>query len=259
MPIGKVAEAEGAVADAEFAVRSRQREPFALHAAGEVLDVPVGLEADQVVGGERLEQPAMDRHGEPHVGRRPGNVQEESDAVLDAEAAKLGGERNQVIVLNPDDVVGLQLRGEHAGEERIDAEIAGDVLVLEVGEIEPVVKQRPEGAIGEAGVVFVDIALGQVDEGKLDVALLAPVDVELLGVGPLRGVAGPAQPQPATLGEHGLQRHRQTARLGALIARRRNPVRNHHQPAHRTSFIFGRIGLAPSDAHTAIGTPVGAR
>ncbi len=44
-------------------------------------------------------------------------MQEEADAVFDAEGAQLRGERDEVIVLHPDDVVGLEARGEHAREQ----------------------------------------------------------------------------------------------------------------------------------------------
>ena len=66
-------------------------------AVPEVADIALGLKADEVVSVEDVEQLAVARRRLPYLGRRPGNVQEEADAVAQAETAKLGAERKAML------------------------------------------------------------------------------------------------------------------------------------------------------------------
>jgi len=80
------------MANSRLAVRKRPgsisvARPSRLIHAGEILDIPFGLEADQVIGGEGVQQAVVGRHGQPHIGRRPRDVQEETDAILGAVGA----------------------------------------------------------------------------------------------------------------------------------------------------------------------------
>ena len=60
-----------------------------------------------------------------------------------------------------DDVALAQERRERVGELRVDALVALEVGAVEVDEVEPVVQQRPEHAVREAGIVLAVILLGQ--------------------------------------------------------------------------------------------------
>ena len=75
--------------------------------AGEIGGVDLGLEADQIVMAERRDQPLVVGQRGEDFRRRKRNVQEEADPVLVAALAQRLGERDQVIVVHPDDVVGL--------------------------------------------------------------------------------------------------------------------------------------------------------
>ena len=50
-----------------------------------------------------------------------------------------------------------------AREEFVDAEIAAEIAAREFGEIEPVMQDRPQHAVGEAVVEFLVVVLAQID------------------------------------------------------------------------------------------------
>ena len=86
----------------------------AAHLAGDVVlegqAIGVGLEADQVVVAEGLQQFVVRRDGGEDFRRGKRDVQEEADAVADAQLATGFGERDQVVVVYPDDVVRFKQR-----------------------------------------------------------------------------------------------------------------------------------------------------
>ena len=76
----------------------------------EVKQIRLGLEADEIVGEQRTHQPFVFRDRGHDWRRRHRNVQEEADRIRAAHRAQLGGERNQLVVVDPDGVVGAQQR-----------------------------------------------------------------------------------------------------------------------------------------------------
>ena len=75
--------------------------------------------------------------------RRKRNVEEVADPVLMPAIAQRLRERHQMIVVHPDDIVGPQQLVELAGEILVDANIAGQIAARELGEIEPIMQNRP--------------------------------------------------------------------------------------------------------------------
>ena len=67
---------------------------------------------------------------------------------------------------------GLQQLFQIAGEIFVDAEIAGEIAAREFREIEPVMQDRPQHAVGEAVVVFLVVVLAQIDGDVGDVVVL---------------------------------------------------------------------------------------
>ena len=130
---------------------------FGLRVSAEVGDVRVALEAQQVIGEQRADQPVVTGDRRQDQGRRQRDVQEETDPVGAAQRAQFSGERDQVIVVHPQNVVFLQQRQQLASEQLVDAPVARDVAGVEVGEVEPVMEDRPEHAVGVARVVGVVI------------------------------------------------------------------------------------------------------
>ena len=90
----------------------------ALGAVAEVARMLLGLEADQVVGAEIGDQLARHRHRLHHRRRRERDVQEEAERPVEALLAQHAAERDQVIVVRPQRVVGLQHGAERCGEGR---------------------------------------------------------------------------------------------------------------------------------------------
>lgn len=209
-------------------VLARRAEPAPLDVIDERLLVAFGLQADDVVRAHELHQLFMRRHGPQHLGRREGNVQEEADRVLHAELAQAVRERQQVIVVHPDDVVGLHERAQLLRERAVHAQIAGIFLAIEAREIAAIVKYRPQRGIREAAIVLVVVAAGQADGRIGHVAV--PLDHGLLGrAGDL---AVPAEPDAARLLQRVEHADRQPARRRTRILAGRHAIRYHDQSAH---------------------------
>ncbi|BDV37177.1 hypothetical protein DSM21852_04300 [Methylocystis bryophila] len=86
-----------------------RREHFTAHRlaqeAAKIRLVGPRLKTHDVIGEHRLHEPFVLRHRYEHVRRRERNVQEEADAIFDLARAELRGEGDQMIVVNPDEIV----------------------------------------------------------------------------------------------------------------------------------------------------------
>jgi hypothetical protein len=72
-------------------------------------------------------------------------------------------ERQQMIVVHPDQIVGPQQRGELPGEHRVHAQIARVLLPVEAREIASVVEYRPQRRVREAAIVLIVVAPGEAE------------------------------------------------------------------------------------------------
>ena len=226
--------AEGLVA----AVRREAPKAAAGHRVAEILRVERRLEADEIIGREAAHHEVVGRQHAREIGRRPGDVEEEPDPVGEAQLAQIGGERDEMVVVDPDHVVRPDELGEPPGEELVDAEIAGGVAPIEAGEVEPVVAHRPERPVGKAVVEILEVALGEIRNRVFDVA----EGVRLgLGLASLHGCAGPAEPQPAALLQGRVEGDRKAAGIGrAGVRGHRHPVRDHDEAPSRPRNIRRR-------------------
>jgi hypothetical protein len=200
-----------------------------LDIAVKVLHVLIGLEADHVIGEERIDQPFMVRHGGDDLGRRKGDVQEEAHPVPDPQPAQLGAERDHVVVVDPDDVVLGQQPRQRARHPLVDGPVAIELGRVEDGEVEAIVKDRPERPVGIAEIIAVIFLLRQRLGGDGDGLLAVEMDADL---GVVRhDVAGPAEPYAAAVAQHVADRDREAAGLRAFreVA---NPVRGEDDAAH---------------------------
>ena len=223
--------ADGIDAHAEIVAVGGQAAVFlqhAAHLAGDVVLegqlVGVGLEADQVIEAQGLEQFVVRRDRGEDLRRREGNVQEEADAVANAQHAAGFGEGNQVIVVHPDDVIGLEQRLQALGHGHVDPPIAVVLFPVVTRQIDPIVEDRPEGGVGETAVVVVVVALGQAKGHIVDVVLG-------LGLGRpvfLDRLAVPAEPDAARLAQGVQYAHCQTTRGRLAFFDRGHPIRYHH-------------------------------
>ena len=159
-------------------------------------------------------------------------------------ARSSSAERDQVIVVHPDDVVGLQQRLERAREALVDVDVALVVAGLELREVEPVVKHRPQHGVGIAEVVLV-VLCGLERQGRdWSAAGLGEVGrgAQLLAAVP--DLAAPAEPEAVCARARCRPRRRRPRRPGSLTeigdaigdeydARQCLPPRNPNPPACR--------------------------
>ncbi|MCY1420490.1 hypothetical protein D9M71_361120 [compost metagenome] len=210
----------------------RRRAEYAGQVAGEVGGVVLGLEADQVVFGEGPDQLGMVGQGGQDVGRRHRDVQEEADAVGVAAGAQGLGEGDQVVVVHPEDVVRLQQRAQAFGEELVDAQVAAEVRLVELREVQPVMQDRPQHAVGEAVVVLLEVVRTHVGEDVPHVAALDGGERRRL----LLHLAAPAEPEPAALAHGRFHRDGEPpGGEGASLVGYRHPVGDHYESRHRPS------------------------
>ena len=85
----------------------------------------------------------MMRQGHQQLTRRPGRVQEETDPVLDPQPAQIARHRDQVIVVDPDDVVRLDQGSQNLGEPPVHPLVPFAIGPFVGGQIDPVVEQGP--------------------------------------------------------------------------------------------------------------------
>src|SRR5262249_49851307 len=153
-----------------------------------------------------------------------------------------------VVVIDPDDVVGLHDLRQLFGEVPVDTEIAGEVAAAELGQVDTVVQHRPQNTVGKAVVIFLVVLLGEIGD---DVSSLCPfhrLGGDLVRRAP---VPTPAEPYARDLLQDRLQGDFKPA--GALSARTawdRNPVGDDNYPRqYRSSQLReSRIAVRTSPA-----------
>ncbi len=107
-PTGEAADAHDALAGLVAACAVSRMMAFALDIAREIRGIGVGLEADQIVFAQGGNDALVMRQAGDDLHRRKRRVQEKADAVLVTEFAQGLGEQQEMIIMHPDDVVGLQ-------------------------------------------------------------------------------------------------------------------------------------------------------
>jgi hypothetical protein len=113
------------------------------HVVEERLHVAVGLEAHDIVGEQRAHQGPVLGQGDDKLRRRPGDVEKEAHLPPGAQPLQLRAQRDQVVVLDPDQVARLQQRRERLGEQAVHP-VVSDAEAAVVGDkIRPVMAQRP--------------------------------------------------------------------------------------------------------------------
>ncbi len=184
------------VEDADAAVLQDAAEHAVLQEIEEIGDIHARLHADEVVGGKTVGELAMLGDCQERLRRRHGDVQEEPDRVLHAEPAQLQPERDQVVVVHPDRVVGVQQRAQRAGEAAVHLEIGLIVAGLELRDVEARVEDGPQHDVRVAEIVGFVFAAAQGERGDPRAADLGDArrGAQLLAL--LADLAAPAEPQP---------------------------------------------------------------
>ena len=144
-----------------------------------------------------------------HLRRGERDVQEKAQGLLGPGAPQLLAQGYEVIVVDPDQIPGFEQRRQQPREFCVHALIRRIVRAVEGGKIDPVVEQRPQGAIGVA-VVIVRVFVGaQVHGGEGDMVLLR--HIHLAGAF-VADRSAPPEPQAASLLQGVQQSDRQAAR-----------------------------------------------
>ena len=102
--------------------------------------VLIGLQADEIICGERLDEHLVMRQRDQHIGGWERRVQEEAEGIGYAELAQLGPEGDEVIVVHPNHVVRPNEGHEHLRQVRIDAEVSFEGAALVFDQPEPIVE-----------------------------------------------------------------------------------------------------------------------
>ena len=179
--------------------------------ADEVSHVGFGLKPDQVVLQQLREQPVVVRQHRHHFRGGERHVEKKSQRIGVTALPQLGGHGDQMIVVDPDNVVRSQNFRKLVGEMAVHAKIAGDVAPREFGHVDVVVQNRPENAVGKTIVIFFVILLRQIGG---DVACIFAFDCFGLDLVGLHDLAAPAEPNAGGLLEN--RRKRDFEPAGAL-------------------------------------------
>ena len=141
--------------------------------------------------------------------------------------------------MDPDEVIGLDQRGEGGAETLVDPLVAGAEGPVELGQVDPVVEERPQRPVGVAVIIFVDILFLEVDGGGGDAAMGPEMD---LAAELLRLLARPAEPEPVRFLQRCEQGDGQPAlrALGGARLGRGHPVGDDNKPAHQRTLVHGR-------------------
>src|SRR3546814_8499311 len=99
------------------------------------------LEADHVIVEHRLDQSLVKGKRDEQAGRRPGDVEEEADPVAKAVRAQSLAQRQEMIILHPNQIVRLDQRDQAVRELLVDAFIAAAELILILGKVAAIMEE----------------------------------------------------------------------------------------------------------------------
>jgi hypothetical protein len=194
-PIGNTPTVDATAVVLEAPVRrDRAAAPELDRCRAQRFGIAVRLHADQVIRQQRLHELRVDRQSPQRLDVRERHVQEEPDRARDAELAQAGAERDQLVVVHPDDVVLLQQWSQALGEPAVDGQVGIELLVAVAEGVEEVMTERPQRAVAETAVEERELVRLQVECGVLDVAAARERRLRRGRVG--GRLATPAEPQP---------------------------------------------------------------
>ncbi len=162
----------------------------------------------------------MLRQGFQDVARRAGRVEEKANPVAMSARPQFARQQHQVIIVHPDDVVLMDQRAQSSAEHPVDPHVAARVGARVFLQVDPVVKDGPEHAVGETVVIFLNVVRPQIEQ---DVGDLVDFDRPCFAGRLVRNLAAPAEPKPVSILQGCLDRHRHSSGL-----RRPGQVRNRH-------------------------------
>src|SRR5262249_14227493 len=118
-----------------------------------------------------LDEPVVSRNGFEQLRRREGNVKKKANPLAGPKRAELRGERHQMIIMHPDEVIGPANGSERSCKGAVEALVTLSIRRLEVDQVQPIMAGRPEHLISKTQIIFVVILLRHRDRRDGDVVL----------------------------------------------------------------------------------------
>src|ERR1700683_1957430 len=129
-------------------------------------------------------------------------MKEETDPIDVAAASQRVRDRNQVVVVDPDHVIGYDYLFELGGKMIIVPHVSGEIPPRKLGEVKPEMQDRPQHPVGETVIILVVILLREIGD-HIDHIF---VDDSMHRNVPLRNnLAAPAEPHASVTLEGGQQ------------------------------------------------------
>ena len=154
----------------------------------------------------------MVRQGLQNIRRRARRVKKKPDGVAVPARTQLPSQQHQMIIVHPYDVIFPEQCAQAVGEQAVDADVAAGVSAGVLLQIDAVVEDRPQHAVGEAVVVFLDVVLRQINE---DIGHLVDIDDLRFPIRLLGDLAAPAEPHSVAIFERSLHRNRHSPGEGS--------------------------------------------
>ena len=161
-------------------------------------------------------------------------MQEKPDRLFAAVLTQFGSHRDQVQIMDPDDVIRAEELRQCVRKAPVDDAVLVVILLLEMHQVDPVVQDRPQALVGEPVVKTLEFLTGQINRDDIDAVNELDRRLHFPGVG--SDLSAPAEP-PTT---GGLQRFAhcdcEPARL-AIAFRIGNAIGHDNQPTFANPFL----------------------
>jgi hypothetical protein len=144
-------------------------------------------------------------------------MEKKADPVAMTAIPKFLGQRHQVIIMNPDDIVRLQKLFQFRREKPVDPHIPTEIAAREFRKIQSVVQDWPKHLIGIAIVIFVIVLFPKVDQY---VGLLTVLNGLHVHVGGDSDLTAPSKPNSGVASQNRSDCNSKPARLVLNVADR---------------------------------------
>ena len=210
-----------------------------------VFEIARGLEADDVMSQQCIEQIVGAGHLAPLRGRRKGHVQEEAHGLRRAEPAQLAAQRQQMEIVYPDQVLAPQQGMQRVRVAPIDVAVGELLAGLHRSRWVDSMQPWPQPAIAEPQIEVAMFGATQRQRGELHARVAMHLRIRFAVV--LHHRAVPPEPQSATRTQRGGQPDREAAGDGRH-AWQRDAIRDDDEARHRLA------ASASSQPRTAAGS-----
>ena len=123
-------------------------------------------------------------------------MQEKPDPIGMASPPQRVRNRDEVIVVDPDQIIIFDDFLEFCRKMIIDPEIPAEIPKRKLGKVKPIMQYRPQHPIGEPVIVFLIVVLGQICDDVFDVLVFDGTRSELV----LRpNLSAPSKPHAAVV------------------------------------------------------------